>query len=179
MSNLSKLDLHISGSKDEECQKAIDEAVERLTKVLSPKVLELLHGTEVIIGEGVINSGAQTFAEEKKIILDSEKNSLTLQEAEDFLVSVDVLDRGDWVKALPQEKDNKWSCLTYQLVHEVGHVIDGLTKQGNPYHRLATAHSPTKHGKASETEAFAEAFTYVVFGIAIDEQAQSVIDSTI
>lgn len=179
MPNSSKLNLHISGSKDGECQKAIDEAVERLTQALSLKGLKLLMGTEVTIGADIISSGAQTFAEEKRIILDSEKNALTLQEAEDILVSVDVLRRGDWVRALPSEKDTKWSCLTYQLVHEVGHVIDGLTKQGNPYHRLAVEYSPTKYGEVSETEAFAEAFTYTVFGIAIDEQAKSVVDPII
>ncbi len=179
MPNFSKLDLYISGAKGKECQKAIDKATERLTQALSPKVLDLLKGTEVIIGKNIINSGAQTFAEEKRIILDSDKNALTLQEAEDYLVSVDVLRRGDWVKTLPLEKDTKWSCLTYQLVHEVGHVIDGLTKQGNPYHRLAVEYSPTKYGEVSETEAFAEALTYTVFGITIDEHAKSVVDPII
>ncbi|MEI7632067.1 MAG: hypothetical protein WCJ60_01970 [bacterium] len=163
--------IEIKGMSDEACQRAVNEATEVLSKRLPSYVQKLIFGTEITIANGLIESGGLTKAEEKKIILDATKNALSLQSAEDLLVSAGYLEPGDWTKALPFSKEQPWSCLTYQLVHEFGHLIDGLSS-GEPYDRLGTQFSPTKYGETSPSESFAEAFAYWVFELDLEPDAQ-------
>lgn len=55
-------------------------------------------------------------------------------------------------------------ALEYTLTHEIGHILDGQTKSGDPYHHVSAAESPTWYGKDADEwndddkdhEAFAE-----------------------
>jgi len=55
-------------------------------------------------------------------------------------------------------------ALEYTLTYEIGHILDGQTKSGDPYHRVSTTESPTRYGKDAyewnddnkDHEAFAE-----------------------
>lgn len=174
----NNLRVEIVGVQGEECQRSIDEALWLLSKKLHSKLLDLVDRTEIIITNGLIESGGLTKAEEKKIILDADKNALSLQAAEDFLVEAGFLNLNDWTKSLPDSKDQPWSCLTYQLIHEFGHLIDGLAI-GKPYERLSTEFSPTKYGTTSSSEAFAEAFAYWTFDLTVAREAQQAIDTVL
>lgn len=175
---LGLLDVEISGIKNEDCQEAIEVAIGLLSKKLPPSMQALVKGTEITIADGLIESGGLTKAEDKKIILDATKNTLSLQTAEDFLVEAGYLNKGDWTKALPETKNQEWSCLTYQLIHEFGHLIDGLAG-GDSYTRLSQQLSPTKYGSTSSSEAFAEAFAYWVFELDQAPEAQKLITSVL
>jgi hypothetical protein len=170
--------LEVIGTQNEACQHAISEALEILDNKLPPVVKELVHGSEITIASDLIESGGLTKAEEKKIILDTEKNTLSLQAAENFLVEAGYLRADDWTKALPSLKDHPWSCLTYQLIHEFGHLIDGQSN-GKSYERLNTDFSPTKYGETSSLEAFAEAFAYWVLDQSLVPEAQQAVEHTL
>jgi hypothetical protein len=103
--------------------------------------------------------------------LDHFKNELSLQEAEDILVEAKILRRNDWVGVLEECKLSKWSCLRYQLVHEIGHIVDGLSDKKLAYSRLDTKYSPTMYGSVNKSEAFAEAFTYAVYNAKLNKHA--------
>lgn len=165
------LHLKISGVNENSCNQALNEALGLLAKKLPPAVKQLVSNTKVVIGDGLIESGGFTNAENKQITLDASKNVLSLQEAENFLIGAGYLNPGDWTKALPLSKNRKWSCLTYQFVHEFGHLIDGLC-DGEAYKRLSAQASPTKYGITSASESFAEAFAYWIFELDILSEAK-------
>ena len=171
MSVNNVLQLKISGVNESSRNLALNEALDLLTKKLPPAVKQLVLNTKVVIGEGLIESGGFTNAENKQITLDAGKNALSLQEAENLLIEAGYLRPGDWTKALPLSKDQKWSCLTYQFVHEFGHLIDGLS-DGEAYNRLSVQASPTKYGITSASESFAEAFAYWIFDLDILSEAK-------
>lgn len=173
-----KLNLKITSPKVDSCDQAITYALQLLDKKLPINVKALISGSVIIIANGLTESGGEADAKEKKIILDLEKNKLSLQEAEDFLVQEKILNEGDWTVTLLKNKDKKWSCLTYQLVHEFGHIIDGRQK-GDSYNRLKPNLSPTKYGKNSPSEAFSEAFTYWILGSKQQEKADQIVISTL
>lgn len=165
------LNIKVSGVGEGLYKHALHQALGVLSEKLSLKIKQLIVGTQIVIGEGLIQSGGLTHAEDKKIILDAAKNALSLQTAEDYLVEGGYLNKGDWTNALPSSKDQKWSCLTYQLIHEFGHLIDGLSI-GKPYKRLDSEFSPTKYGKTSSSESFAEAFAYWIFDLETSPEAK-------
>jgi hypothetical protein len=170
------LGIKVVGVNEPTCMNAVNFALDLLDHKLPASIKKLIHGTEVEIVTGAIESGALTNAEEKKITLDAKKNELSLVEAENLLVKVNILRAGDWVKALTFAKNEPWSCLTYQLVHEFGHLIDGISS-GDSYNRLSPKLSPTKYGSTSSSESFAENFAYWIFDLDIDSKASRVIES--
>jgi hypothetical protein len=178
MSKQIPIDLVIDGVGGEHCQAAINQALELLATKLPGKAVKLLAGTKVTIGSNLTESGGETSAEKKEILLDASKNELSLQEAEDFLVKEGFLDVGDWTSALPKRKNLPWSCLTYQLIHEAGHIFDGQST-GSTYRRLDPRKSPTKYGQKNASEAFAEAFTYWIFGLSLETKTKDIVTTTL
>lgn len=156
---------------------AIGEARARIQDALGdtfPVAGELL----IEIADNITESGGEARAEEDRILFDYEKMKLSLQESEDFLVAEGWIEPGDRTRLLPDIKDKPWSSLVYDLVHELAHVIDGKVP-GDKYERLDPKLAPTKYGKRNAREAFAEAFTYWVFGQPVDPEAEEVIKGTI
>ena len=158
--------------------KAAQVAFSMINEKLPAQALGLLEGITITLGDNLTESGAETDAENGTVLLDKNKNSLSLQAAENYLVSEGYLDIGDWVAALPEQKDNPWSCLTYQLIHEICHVIDGRS-EGNKYNRLEASKSPTKYGHKNSSEAFAEALTYWICGLPLDPEVAKTVQSVI
>jgi hypothetical protein len=169
------LDTKVTGISGSDCLSVISFALNLLEERLPRTSQKLVSSVDVVIANGLINSGAQTIAEDKKIILDAEKNSKSLDDAEKLLVNAKILNKGDWTKALPHAKHEPWSCLSYQLVHEFGHLLDGLNV-GSKYNRLNASLSPTKYGSVNSSEAFAEAFAYWIFDLPLEVKAKEVID---
>jgi hypothetical protein len=169
------LGIKATGINEPDCMSAVIFALNILEDKLPQAQKKLIIGTEVKIVNGVIASGAQTNAAKREIILDADKNALSLKAAEDFLVAAKVLNPDDWSKALKLVKNKPWSCLTYQLIHEFGHIIDGLSP-GMPYRRMDINLSPTKYGSINQTESFAEVFTYWVFSLGIDKRAKQILE---
>lgn len=157
-------------------EETIEEVLGLLSKK-SDKLERLFKDTTITIGDNLIDLGAKANAEKMEIILDAQKNSLSLKDAENFLVSQSILNPGDWTKTFTQNTE-QWSCLIYQLIHEFGHIVDGNVL-GEKYHRISVDFSPTKYGNKDESEAFAEIFTYWVFGAKLGNNLSSIVENTI
>lgn len=126
------------------------------------------------IADDITESGGEARAEEDRILFDYEKMKLSLQESEDTLVAEGWIEAGERTKVLPNIKDKPWSSLVYDLVHELGHIIDGKAP-GKVYKRLDPQAAPTKYGGRNGREAFAEAFTYWVFEQPISVEAEQAV----
>jgi hypothetical protein len=102
---------------------------------------------------------------------------MSLLDAENFLISLEILSPGDWTKAY---KDNTkpWSSLIYTLIHEFGHIVDG-NAEGDAYHRIDAKWSPTKYGSKNESETFAEVFTYWILGVTLDKNLEKIIQDVV
>jgi hypothetical protein len=156
--------------------KAIDEVLDLLSRK-DTKLGKLFRNTTITVGNNLINSGGSANAEKMEIILDASKNSMSLKNAESYLVSEKILNKGDWTKVVSQST-KPWSCLVYQLIHEFGHIVDGKS-HGNCYKRVEVKVSPTKYGLQNKSEAFAELFTYWIFGIRLDKNLESIVDKVV
>jgi len=162
--------LLIPNNQKSDCQAAINEAEALLCTKLGKSAKKLLAPLTIKIGDNLTDSGGQAFAEKNLILFDAGKNKMSLQAAEDLLAGHKVLKKGDWTSVLMSSKDKPWSCLTYQLIHELGHIVDGQVDDGNQYRRVDAKGSPTLYGTGKSSEAFAELFTYWVFGAEIAEE---------
>lgn len=145
------------------CHSAIGQAIDYLEAALKDSYGVVCGGVTVRIGSGLVDGGGEARAEENLILLDREKMGMSLQDAEDLLVQMEMYNPGERTKTLPDVKDMPFSCLIYELVHETGHIADGKLP-GPKYSRASSELSPTKYGKQNERESFAEIFTYWVLG---------------
>lgn len=126
------------------------------------------------VADNITESGGEARVEEDHILFDYKKMRLSLQASEDIMVADGWVEPGERTKVLPNIKDKPWSSLVYDLVHELGHIVDGKAP-GNKYERIDPKIAPTKYGKRNSREAFAETFTYWVFRQLVNPEAESVI----
>jgi len=116
--------------------------------------------------------GGEAFKDTNEIIFDSRRMAMSLVEAEAQLVEQGVLNSGDWTSTVdPSYASEPGSCLYYNLIHEVGHLLDERAEDGS-WQGIPTDQSPTKYGSLKRNEAGAEAFTYLVLGQTISQEAE-------
>lgn len=155
--------VEVQGGASPECKEALDLAVDYLESSLKDRFDVVCGGLTVRIGHNLVDGGGEAKAEENLILLDRQKMAMTLHEVEDLLVAMGEFNPGERTKPLDDIKDNPYSCLVYELVHETGHIADWKLP-GSKYNRISPKLSPTKYGKKNSWEAFAELFTYWTFG---------------
>lgn len=163
-----------SDGLDDACHEMVGVAFGLLDDKLSNSMKEKLAKITVRIGPALIDGGGEARAEDSLILLDSNKMVLSLQESEDLLVQAGYFNQTERTRVLPELKDQPWSTLVYELVHEFGHIVD-YHMPGEPYHRIAPELSPTKYGQKSAHETFAEVFTYWVFNQELPSEAQMIL----
>lgn len=166
-------------------ERATERAFKRLNDMFGGRFAEVAGGLHVQIGDGLTESGGETVHGENKIVFDRQKMLLSLADAEQFLP--DVLDPGDWTSVMsPEEAAQPGSCLEYNIIHEVGHLLAQDEDDESSYRRVSSSESPTKYGRQPDRfsdkkdhEAFAECFTYVAYGQPVSEVAQAAVDKLI
>lgn len=158
-----KLKVEYAEGLGDACRGMVDFALGKLETKLDSETLDKLAGVTVKIGPRLTEGGGEAKADENIILLNSDKVKMTLQESENFLVQEGYFEPGERTRTLPDIKDQPWSTLVYELVHEFGHIIGG---------EIPTALSPTKYGKRAEYEAFCEAFAYWIFDQPIEPEAE-------
>lgn len=150
-------------------------AFSKMQNKLGDKLFSICDGLEVHIGNNLgIQGGGLAFSKDKKILLEATKNALSLSEVDAVISQDGFIKPGEWARVLSDEKDYPWSSLAYQLIHEVGHVIEGQ-QMGEDHSAFDPSLSPTTYGQRASNEAFAEAFTYWVLGQSIPQQAETYI----
>lgn len=170
--------VEVQGEIPGACSAAIEQAIDLLKAALQGSFNTVCSGVTVRIGNGLVDGGGEASAEENLILLDREKMGMSLQDAENLLVRMGMFNPGERVKTLPESKDKPFSCLVYELVHEMGHIADGKLP-GPKYKRANAELSPTKYGKQNKWEAFAEIFTYWVTGCPQANAAEKLIKTTL
>ncbi len=167
------LQFEIQGEREAECLTAIEASLVRIDTHGNEETINALQGVKVKIGEGLVDGGGQAIASERLVLMDYSKMKMSLQESENFLVEKGEFLPGQRTKCLPRQKDESWSTLRYELVHELAHIIDE-TLPGPMRHRLPRSLSPTLYGKKADHEAFAEAFTYWIYDQPLPDLVQRV-----
>lgn len=171
--------LELSGFDEPGSLQAAQFALDKIGEKLTPEQLEKLAGVVISVGDDLTDSGGRADAENNRVVLDKAKNQLSISVAEALLVEQGFLNPGDWTKTMAEDSvSSKWSTLTYQLIHELGHIVDGRSV-GDKYMRLDRSLSPTKYGSEDASEAFAEAFAHYVLGAPTGEAVKDVLDKTI
>ena len=159
---------------------AINNALERVGAYPAANhdtnVAELFQGLLIEIGDGLTDSGGEAFAQENRIVLDRRKMLNSLTEAETYLVSQGVLDQGDWTATMDKNSaERPGSCLEYNLVNELGHLITDPFEAEIP----ADTISPTRYGQTKPKESIAESFARLVFGLEVPAVTKDFIDERI
>lgn len=169
--------VEVQGVVSLDCKAALDEVFKRLKNVLKDQFADVCNGLTIRIGDDLVEGGGEAKAEENLILLDRKKMTMTLQDAEDLLVKIELFNPGERTKTLVGLADKPWSCLIYELIHETGHIADWKLP-GAKYNRVDPQLSPTKYGKKNPWEAFAEIFTYWVLGTPLDDATRKIINMT-
>jgi hypothetical protein len=149
------------------------------------RLAEVANGLRIQIGDGLTKSGGETDTSKNKIIFDRKKMLQSLADAEEFLH--EVLDTGDWTSVMdPEEANRPGSCLEYNIIHEIGHILAQDKNDESSYHRVARSASPTKYGRQPDRfndkkdhEAFAEGFTYMAYDRPVRNVMQVAVDKLI
>ena len=143
-------------------EKALERGLAKLDAFFDGKFSETFAGLHLHVGDGLTKSGAEAFPEENKIVFDRTKMMMS-----------------------PEEAAKPGSCLEYTLIHEVGHLVDEQSP-GNKRHRVQATESPTKYGRVPDEyhdekdhEAFAEGFTYMVYGKPVSRIMETAVRETV
>ncbi len=172
----------------EQLTEAAKIALSQLERTFGRPLNEIFPGLKIYFADGIIDGGGLALAEENAIILDTVKQSLTLEETEKVLVEK-VLDEdgklspklrpGDWL-SLSESPSTLGAQIT--IVHEVGHILDEKVngnQQSVAFQGLNQAESPTLYGSFAAHEDYAESFTYLVCGQDLEEKRRQIIQSDI
>lgn len=171
--------VEFQGTPEEAYRAAIDEGIARLSQFFGGQWPDALSNMKIVVDNGLIEGGALAVPEENKIILDKDKNSMSLSEAERYVMTQTdyEIEEGEMTSLSPYP-DQPFSSATTNIVHESAHILDWKSP-GNKYNRLETKYSPSVYGKRGPHEAFAVAFTDYVFGKEIPPEAQLAIKEII
>lgn len=166
------------GEVTADCQKNLARAFEYLDEAIGDVLFERCAGLHIKIGDNLTDGGGEAKAKDNLVVLDYNKMSMSLQESEDLLVREGWFNKDERARTLPEIKDEPWSTLVYDAIHEVGHIFDERSP-GDKNNRLNLSISPTKYGKEKANEAFPEAFTYFVLKQPLDPEALKAVMRTI
>lgn len=157
-------------------------ALQAIDQFTGGKAADIFTGLHIKIGEDVAEGGAKAIAEENQVLLNGRKMLLSVAE----MRQVSGAYSDEELAGFPDEQ-RPGGALEYTLVHEIGHVLDGQTKTGEAYHRVAASESPTKYGREADEwhgdnkdhEAFAEGFAHAFYGMPISETMEATVRETI
>ncbi|MDZ7786187.1 MAG: hypothetical protein U5L95_03640 [Candidatus Saccharibacteria bacterium] len=156
-------------------------ALEAIDRFTDGKAADIFTGLHIKIGEDVTEGGAKTIAEENQVLLSGRKMLLSIDEMRHVSGAYGSEELTDFPDA-----HRPGGALEYTLVHEIGHVLDGQTQAGEPYHRVSAKESPTKYGRESDEwhdnkshETFAEGFAHAVYDMPISEPLETAVRDTI
>lgn len=165
-------------AEQEVCKAMLGQAFDLLDAKLNDDARNRLTGVKLEIGPGVTEGGGQALVDQNRILLDSDKVRLSLQQSEDFLVQEGYFNPGERTQVFPDIKDEPWSTLVYELVHETAHFFD---------EDMSLDLSPTQYPKAKEEkdgqpaghEVFCESYVYWIADAPMDAEAKRIITAKV
>lgn len=176
----SAVEVRLCGEgNSEQLTEAARIALSQLERTFGHPLNEIFPGLKIYFADDIIDGGGLALAEENAIILDTVKQSLTIEETEKKLVEDEILHPGDW-SSLSESPSTLGAQIT--IVHEVGHILDEKVngnQQSVAFQGLNQAESPTLYGSFAAHEDYAESFTYLVSGQELDQKRRQIIQSDI
>lgn len=174
-----------AGYDQDEIQQLIEStkiALDTVDQYTEGKAGEIFGGLQVKISEGDTIGGGQAEADVNQIVLNGRKMLLSIAQMRQASGAYSE----DELSSFP-DQHKPGGALEYTLVHEMGHVLDGQTQAGVPYHRVPANESPTQYGQKPDQwnsqnkdhEAFAEGFAHAVYGMPISQVMEDALQETI
>lgn len=171
-------------TSDEEQQflRSTTEALETLDRYVNGRATDIFAGLHIKIGEDIASGGAEAAADENMVLLNGRKMLMDITGMRRASGSYDEQE----LSGFPDQQQ-PGAALKYTLIHEIGHILDGRTRSGEAYHRVAASESPTKYGREfdkwhtdnKDHEAFAEGFAHLVWGMSVSETMETAVRGTI
>lgn len=157
-------------------------ALQAINQFTNGKATDIFADLRIKIGENMTEGGAKAIAEENQVLLNGRKMLLSVAEMKQASGACNDKELVNF-----RNKHQPGGALEYTLVHEIGHILDGQTKTGEAYHRIAASESPTKygretddwHGDSKDHEAFAEGFAHAVYDMSISKAMKIAVRKTI
>lgn len=153
------------------------EAVDRFT---GGRAADIFTGLHIKLGEDETESGG-ALPEESLIVLNGRKMLMSVAEMRTVSGGYSDEELTDF-----PDVNRPGGALEYVLVHEVGHILDGVDVDGKHPFRVSPSESPTNYGRVPDEyhdekyhEAFAEGFAHAVYGMPISETMEAVVRETI
>jgi len=161
---------------------ATTNALKAIDEFTKGRATDVFGGLSIVVGEDIVDGGGRAVAEENKVLLNGTNMLLSLAQMRELsgaYGSDELLDFPD--------QDKVGGALEYTLVHEMAHVLDGVTKSGHAYKRIAANESPTRYGSRYDEwnadnkghEAFAEGFAHAVYSMPISPSMRIAIETTV
>lgn len=178
--------VEVDGNEEEQAlfTATTGKALSLLDNFFGGKFAGTFRGLHIKIGDGLVNGGAEAKSAENRIVADKQKMQTSLKDEEQLLAK--YFDPGDRTRVMSEkEAAQPASAWVYELIHEVGHLLDEQTA-GPARKRVAASESPTKYGRepddwhaTKEHEAFAEGFTHMVFGAPVSPAMRKAVEKTL
>lgn len=171
-----------SDSEKHQLIESTNQALIMIDEFMGGHAAKVFKGLSINIGEGLAPGGGEALSAENKVNLNGRAMLMSLAEMRTKVPDYSESElRGSTI-----EENEPGGALKYTLVHEMGHILDELTKEGNVRHRIPASESPTRYGREPDEwnsekdhEAFAEGFAGAVWGMRISEALRKVIHETI
>ena len=149
------------GSIDPGVSESAHHAKQELQDKFGPRFGEVFRGLRIYYTNGEIETAGWTYSGANVILMDINKNSMTLSAAEQLLGPhmLNILDEGDWLKVADSHRGAKTITGEITLVHEFAHLLQAKT-----HTKFSdTENAPTKYGRTKEWEDYAESFLYYCY----------------
>ncbi len=168
--------------EEQQLIKSTTDALDAVNKFTDGRAAEIFSGLHIRIGEDVTEGGAKAVAEENRVLLNGRKMLMSIAEMRRVSGAYGDEELNDF-----PDEHRPGGALEYTLVHEMAHVLDGQTKTGEAYHRVAASESPTIYGREfdkwntnnKDHEAFAEGFAHAVWGMPVSETMKTIVYETV
>lgn len=172
---LAEIAADYSPEQQQQFVELVTASLEAIDRFVGGHAADIFAGLHIKVGENLVDGGAKAYAEENRVFLNGQKMLLSVIAMREVSGAYTDSELCDFPGL-----DQPGGALRYTLVHELGHILDGQTKAGRPYHRIDPGESPTGYGRTDEngTEAFAEGFAHAVYDMQVSERMQEVVRAT-
>lgn len=180
------LSVEITGNYDQEeltqLVTANKSALETIDKFLEGNTCRLFDGLTVRVGEDLTSGGGKAISSKNLILMNGRKTLISLA---DMRAITGSYDDGELQGGTIDDND-PIGAFTYNLAHEIGHILDERTMSGNQKHRVNASESPTRYGREpdhyhdeKDHEAFAEGFAHLVYNMPVSNTLAKAVHETI
>ncbi len=155
-------------------------ALEAIGQYLGVSAEDLFPGLQIKISD-TVDGGGLAVAGDNTIYMHGRRMLLSIDQMREVSGAWDAHELTEF-----PDTASPGGAMRYNLVHEVGHILDEQTLSGRPGHRIVASESPTRYGREPDQynsekdhEAFAEGFAHMIYGMEVSEPMAAAVQQTI